>query len=81
MEKWVVGSAKRTYGMNDAQDPYEQKEDAIEDNVRDGNDETQSNGRRFQDTPLDFAANMRSLRAEMQSYITENERLVKAQEK
>ena len=29
MEKWVAGSAMRTYGMNDAQDPYEHEEDAM----------------------------------------------------
>ena len=49
-------------------------------NVRVGNVETESNGRRFQDTPLDFAAIMRSLRVEMQSYRADNERLVKAME-
>ena len=42
--------------------------------------ETESNGRRFQDTPIDFAATMRILRVEMQSYREDNERLVKAQE-
>ena len=49
-------------------------------NVRVGNAETESNGRRFQDTPLDFVAIMRILRVEMQSYKADNERLVKAQE-
>ena len=44
------------------------------------NDETESNGRIFQDTPPYFAATMRSLRVEMQSYREDNERLVKAQE-
>ena len=78
MEKWVVGSAMRTYSMNDAQDPYEHEEDAMGENVRVGNVETESNGRRFQDTPLDFVATMRSLRVEMQSYKEDNERLVKS---
>ena len=77
MEKWVVGSAMRTYGMNDAQDLYEHEEDAMVENVRVGNVETESNGRRFQDTPPDFAATMRSLRVEMQSFREDNERLVK----
>ena len=66
--------------MNDAQDPYEHKEDAMGENVWVGNAETESNGRRFQDTPPNFAATMRSLRVEMQSYRADNERLVKAQE-
>ena len=61
MEEWVFGSAMRTYGMNDAQDPYEHEEDAME-----GNAKTNSNGRRFQDTPPYFVATMRSLRVEMQ---------------
>ena len=49
-------------------------------NIRFGNSKTKSNGRRFQDTPPYFAATMRSLRVEMQSYRADNERLVKAQE-
>ena len=51
--------------MNDAQDPYEHEEDAMGENVRVGNAKTESNGRRFQGTPLDFAATMRNLRVEM----------------
>ena len=50
-------------------------------NVRAGNAETESNGRRFQETPLDFTATMRILRVDMQSYREDNERLVKALEK
>ena len=46
-------------------------------NVGVGNAETESNGRRFQDTPPYFAATMRSLRVEMKSYREDNERLVK----
>ena len=53
---------------DDAQNPYEHKEDAMGENVRVGNDETESNGRRFQETPPDFVATRRSLRVEMQSY-------------
>ena len=49
-------------------------------NIQVGNTETKSNGRRFQETPPYFAATMRSLRVEMQSYREYNEILVKAQE-
>ena len=49
--KWVVGSAMRTYAMNDAQDPYEHEEDVMGENVQVGNAETDSNGRRFKNTP------------------------------
>ena len=66
--------------MNDAQDPYEHEEDVMGENINVGNVETESNGRILQETPLDFAATMRSLRVEMQSYRGDNERLVKAQE-
>ena len=52
----------------------------INKNVRIGNAKTESNGRIFQDTPLDFAATMRSLRVEIQIYKADNERLIKAQE-
>ena len=71
----------RTYDMyDDAQNPYEHEEDTMGGNVWVGNDETESNGRRFQDTPPDFVATMRSLKVEMQSHRAYNERLVKAQE-
>ena len=49
-------------------------------NVQVGNAETESNGRRFQDTPPDFVATMISHRVEMQSYREDNKKLVKAQE-
>ena len=49
-------------------------------NVRVGNDEIESNGRIFQDTPPYFAATMRSLRVDLQSRREENERMLKAQE-
>ena len=65
--------------MNDAQDPYELGEDSMGENFQVGNAETESNGRIYQNTPPDFAATMRSLRVEMQSYKADNERLVKAQ--
>ena len=48
--------------------------------VKVGNDETESNGRRFQDTPPDIAATMRSLRVEFQICKEYNERILKAQE-
>ena len=71
----------RTYSMNDAQDPYEHEEDVMGENIYVGNAETESNGRIFQDTPPYFAATMRILRVEMQSYRVDNERLVKTHEK
>ena len=42
------GLAMRTYNMNDAHDPYEHEADAMGGNIRVGNVETESNGRRFQ---------------------------------
>ena len=65
---------------DDAQNPNEYEEDVMGENIRVGNAEAESNGRIFQDTPPYFAATMRSLRVEMQSYRADNERLVKAQE-
>ena len=62
---------------DDAQNPNEYEEDAMGGNVRIGNVETVYNVRRFQYTPPDFAATMRSLRVEMQSHSVDNERLVK----
>ena len=63
-----------------ARDPNVHEEYAMVGNVRIGNVEVESNGRRFQDTPPNFAATMRSLRVEIQSYRVDNERLIKAQE-
>ena len=63
---------------DDAKNSNEYEEDVMGENIRVGNAETESNRRRFQDTPPDFAATMRSLRVEMQSYRVDNERLVKA---
>ena len=62
---------------DDAQNPNEYEEDATGQNVQIGNVETESNGRRFQDYPLDFVATMRILRVEMKSHWEDNERLVK----
>ena len=70
----------RIKDMNDAQDPYEFEEDAMGKNVRVGNDKTDSNGRRFQDTPSNFAATMKSLRMDLQSCREDDERMLKAQE-
>ena len=66
--------------MDDAQNPYEHGEDAMGENIRFGNADTKSNGRIFQDTPLDFVATMRSLRVKMKIYREYNERMIKAQE-
>ena len=49
-------------------------------NVRVGNDKTESNGRIFQDTPPDFAATMRNLRVDLQSGREDNGRILKAQQ-
>ena len=45
----------------DAQDSYEQAADAMGENVRNGNDDIESNGRIFQGTSSEVAATMRSL--------------------
>ena len=66
--------------MYDTHNSYEHGEDAMGENVRVGNVETKSNGRRFQETPPYFVATMRILREEMQSYRLDNEILVKDQE-
>ena len=41
----------RTHDGYDAQDYYERVRDAMGENVRNGNDDIESNGRRFQETP------------------------------
>ena len=41
----------RTHDGYDAQDSYECAGDAMGENVRNGNDDIESNGRRFQETP------------------------------
>ena len=63
--------------MNDAQDPYEFKEYAMGENIQVGNAEMESNGRRYQETPLDTVATMRSLRVGLQSCRQYNERMIK----
>ena len=51
----------RTHDGYDARDSYEHARDAMGENVRNRNDGIESNGRRFQETPPDIAATMRSL--------------------
>ena len=50
----------RTHDGYHARDSYERARDAMGENVRGGNDDIESNGRRFQETPPDIAATMRS---------------------
>ena len=45
----------------DARYSYEHTGDAMGENLCNGNDDIQSNGRRFQETPSDVAATMRTL--------------------
>ena len=51
----------RTHDGYDARDYYERAGDAMGENVRNGNDDIESNGRIFQGTPSEVAATMRSL--------------------
>ena len=51
----------RSHDGYDARDSYEQAEDSMGENFRNINDYIESNGRRFQETPSDVAATMRSL--------------------
>ena len=51
----------RTHDGYDAQDSYEHAGDAMGENVCNGNDDIDSNGRRFQETPSEVVATMRSL--------------------
>ena len=76
--KFGLGVAMRSYSMNDAHDPYEFEVDTMGENIQVENAKTKSNGRRYQETPLDIAATMRSLRVEMQSYREDDERMIKA---
>ena len=59
--KVSCGSIMRTHDGYDARDSYERARDSMGENVRNRNDDIESNGRRFQETPLDVAATMRSL--------------------
>ena len=51
----------RTHDGYDARDSDEHARDAMGENARNRNDDIESNGRRFQETPSDVAATMRSL--------------------
>ena len=51
----------RTHDGYDARDSYKRAEDAMGENVRNGNNDIDSNGRRFQGTPSEVVATMRSL--------------------
>ena len=51
----------RTQDGYDAQNSGERAEDAMGENARNRNDDIESNGRRFQETPSNVAATMRSL--------------------
>ena len=51
----------RTHDGYDARDSYERARDAMGENVHNGNDGIESNGRIFQETLPDIAATMTSL--------------------
>ena len=51
----------RTHDGYDAWDSYERARDAMGENVCNGNDDIESNGRRFQETSSEVVATMRSL--------------------
>ena len=51
----------RTHDGYDARDSYEHAQYAMGENAQVGNDDIESNGRIFQETPPDIAATMRSL--------------------
>ena len=55
------GSIMRTHDGYDAWDSYERVGDSMGENACNGNDDIESNGRRFQETSPEFAATMRSL--------------------
>ena len=69
-----LGWDMRINNMNDAHDLYELEANAMGENIQVENDETESNGRRNQETPPDIAVSMTSLRVELQSYREDNER-------
>ena len=50
-----------THDGYDTRDSYEHAQDAMGENVHNENDDIDSNGRRFQETPSDVVATMRSL--------------------
>ena len=78
--KFCLGWAKKINLMDDAHDPYEPEIDSMGENIQVENAETESNGRRNEETPPDIVATMRSLRVELQSCREDNERMIKSQE-
>ena len=46
----------RTHDGYDARDSYEHAEDVMGEDVHNGNDDVESNGRRLQETPSDVVA-------------------------
>ena len=50
-----------THDGYDARNSYEHAGDAMGENFRNGNDDIESNGRRFQETSSDVVATMKSL--------------------
>ena len=51
----------RTHDGYDAQDSYKRVEDAMGENSHNGNEDIDSNGRRFQGTPSEVEPTIRSL--------------------
>ena len=52
----------------------------MEENIHVENEKVESNGCMNQVSPLDIKETMRSLRVELQFFISDNERLIRAQE-
>ena len=48
-----------THDGYDARNSYERAGDSMGENVHNGNDDVESNGRRFQETPSEVASTMR----------------------
>ena len=59
-----------THDGYDARNSYEHVGDAMGENFRNGNDDIESNGRRFHGTPSEVAATMRSLVKAQESSIS-----------
>ena len=51
----------RTHDRYDARDSYAHAGDAMGENIHNGNDDIESNGQIFQETPSNVPATMRSL--------------------
>ena len=63
--------------MSDAQDPYELEADAMGGNIQVENAEIEFDGKGNQETSLNIAATIRSLKVELQRCREENERMIK----